>query len=178
MASRRGSQPFGAVLRRAHTADKGSGWRSYAALAAVTGYAPPEPGCEEDVLQAKAEWLLSQTGWLWYHANVSLLDRPGWLDLFACHPARHTVMAVELKTAGGRVSAEQHAWAQGLVASGVPVYIIRPAQWGILCAVADGRATEHELEAVRYVAPAARVARAKARKTKSPAPLAAEQVTR
>ena len=45
------------------------------------------------------------------------------------HPARHLVLARELKTDLGRVSAEQSVWLEGMRHAGIDAKVWRPADW-------------------------------------------------
>jgi hypothetical protein len=90
----------------------------------------------EAALQAAVVELARHTGWLIMHQRPAQV-RPGrWItpttgdvgfpDLVLAHPTRG-VLFVELKTAVGRVSPEQHKWHAVLRAAGQEVHVWRPA---------------------------------------------------
>ena len=95
---------------------------------------------------SETDWLrtvgdtLDLTGWSWIHhrpgrrtngtwvtATQGNCGR-GWPDIFAVRGAR--AIAIELKTAGGRVTAEQTGWHERLRAAGIEAQLIRlPQDW-------------------------------------------------
>lgn len=80
-------------------------------------------------------------GWsLSYHTGDSRRSDLGWPDLVLAHPGRSAVLFAELKTADGRVSAEQWAWLQALHAGGLSAALWRPVDWPEVQEVLAGRA--------------------------------------
>lgn len=65
-------------------------------------------------------------------------DGKGWPDLVLCHQKKGRLMFIELKTATGKVSPEQHAWFDALrevtfrCSPVVRMYLIRPADFDFL----------------------------------------------
>ena len=90
----------------------------------------------EAALQAAVIELARLHGWLVMHQRPAQV-RPGrWItpttgdigfpDLVLAHPSRGVIFA-ELKTAVGRVSAEQQKWIATLKAAGCEVHVWRPS---------------------------------------------------
>ena len=91
---------------------------------------------------SETEWLtslgdvLDLTGWSWIHHRPGRRTNGkwvtptqgnsgrGWPDVFAVRGPR--AIAIELKTAGGRVTAEQTGWLERLRAAGIEAHLIRP----------------------------------------------------
>lgn len=110
-------------------------WRTKAGVAYLQSqWERPCPlDAEESELQARTEYTLKRFGWRWYHANVSILDEAGFLDLtcYRCFPgqARGTMLMLELKTERGEIRPEQEAWAKCWLEYGIPVYLVRPRNY-------------------------------------------------
>lgn len=67
-------------------------------------------------------------GWRTYHPWMSVRSVPGWPDLFAVRRGR--AVAVELKTARGRVTEAQREWIAALNAvPGITALVATPADW-------------------------------------------------
>lgn len=64
-----------------------------------------------------------QLGWRVYHTHDSRRSNPGFPDLVL---VRERVIWAELKTAHGRVNAQQQAWIDRLQAAGQEAYLWRP----------------------------------------------------
>ena len=62
------------------------------------------------------------------HMTPVAADGKGWPDLFLAHRTAGC-MALELKSAKGRVSPEQNEWLNVLNAAGIPAHVVRPADW-------------------------------------------------
>jgi hypothetical protein len=63
-------------------------------------------------------------------------DGKGFPDLIL---VRDSVLAIEVKTAKGRVSSEQHEWLGAFAAAGVRAMVARPADWSrVLSALCGG----------------------------------------
>lgn len=72
--------------------------------------------------------LAKQSGWLCYHTHRSDRSAPGFPDL--CLTNGDRLIFAELKTATGKVTAEQNTWLGLLRHTGrVEVYLWRPADW-------------------------------------------------
>lgn len=56
-------------------------------------------------------------------------DGKGFPDLILVNPARRRVLAVELKTAKGRLRPEQSLWLSWLDTCGLPAQVWRPQDW-------------------------------------------------
>ena len=65
-------------------------------------------------------------GWSVYHTFDSRRSASGFPDLVL---VRDRIIYVELKSAKGRQSAAQMAWAHALSAAGAEVYLFRPDDW-------------------------------------------------
>lgn len=68
--------------------------------------------------------LADRLGYEWHHETDSRKSRPGFPDLHIVGYGRHWVF--ELKTATGRVEAEQSTWINAYKAAGVDARIVRP----------------------------------------------------
>lgn len=79
-------------------------------------------------------------GWLVYHPWLSVRSSAGWPDLFCVHPGRRQVLAIEVKSQRGRVSAAQQAWLAALAAAGIPAFVVRPAPAGGEMSIEDALA--------------------------------------
>lgn len=62
-----------------------------------------------------------------YHETPVGADGKGWPDLILTRAGR--LVAAELKSERGRLTAEQAAWISALRAAGVEVFLWRPSQW-------------------------------------------------
>lgn len=56
-------------------------------------------------------------------------DIAGFPDLLLIHPGAARIVAAELKTNTGRLTAHQKKWLQDLRAAGVETYVWRPSNW-------------------------------------------------
>lgn len=84
-------------------------------------------------LQAAVTDLLDLFGWMWQHQRPARTQHgwttavEGWVgfpDLIAVRGTR--MLAIELKSAKGRVSAAQQAWLTALAETGVETFVWRP----------------------------------------------------
>jgi VRR-NUC domain len=100
--------------------------------------APAEPpGISEQAFQDAVIRTAREAGWTFlYHTYRSTRSMGGFPDLIMCHrdasrePGRYPMLAVELKTDAGQVSAAQQAWLEALAGStGVVAACWRPSQW-------------------------------------------------
>lgn len=83
---------------------------------------------EEQHLQAAVEAELRLRGWRYFHSHDSRRSVAGFPDLICIRGAR--VLAVELKTAAGRVSREQREWLDAFELAGVEAHLWRlPGDW-------------------------------------------------
>lgn len=85
-------------------------------------------------LQGAVVQMAKALGYLVYHDHDSRGNEPGLPDLIMVHAGQRRCLAVELKTASGRLRDEQRAWAQALGAVrdewGQPEYWLwRPGDW-------------------------------------------------
>lgn len=112
----------------------------------ITSSNPPQmPAMSEADLQRLISDAASALGWRWLHI-YPLRTRARWAtpvagslgegfqDLFLCLPRQRRLLAIELKAARGTVSAEQLTTHALLVASGLEVLIVRPADSTTSCA--------------------------------------------
>ena len=76
----------------------------------------------QDAIVSEAKLL----GWLVYHTWNSEHSPAGFPDLFLVHPQTGRRLALELKTAKGKVSIEQEQWLSALAVCGIPAMVIRP----------------------------------------------------
>lgn len=78
-----------------------------------------------------------------YHTNDSRRSAPGFPDLVLARPAGPRgparVVAIEVKTEGGRVTSDQEAWLDVLSAAGIPAVVARPADLEAVTRVLVGR---------------------------------------
>ena len=65
-------------------------------------------------------------GWKVHSVWNSQHSPAGWPDLFLVHPQTGRRLALELKTARGKVSIEQEQWLSALAVCGIPAMVIRP----------------------------------------------------
>lgn len=70
--------------------------------------------------------MADRLGWRWHHETDSRRSEAGFPDLVLVHP-NHGVLWLELKTAKGRVRAEQHNWIYALQQAGQRAFVVRPA---------------------------------------------------
>jgi hypothetical protein len=72
-------------------------------------------------------------GFLCYHTRDSRRSVPGFPDTVLVHPGRPgrpgTVLFVELKRQGGRLTVDQKQWRDVLLAAGARWFCWRPDQW-------------------------------------------------
>lgn len=80
---------------------------------------------EAELLQAVRD-LARMRGWLVYHTHRSDRSEPGFPDVIAVHPRGH-LLAVELKSATGRITREQRTWLEALQHAGVDARVWYPA---------------------------------------------------
>lgn len=90
----------------------------------------------ESEWQAQVVQLMTATGWHHLHVRrtigrgrkwVTATNVIGWPDIYAWHPRQSRTIAVELKSANGKLTAEQHDVLRSLAAAGVETYVWRPA---------------------------------------------------
>jgi hypothetical protein len=81
---------------------------------------------EEKDLQAAIVAEAKALGWKVHSVWNSQHSPAGWPDLFLVHPQTGRRLALELKTAGGKVSIEQEQWLSALAVCGIPAMVIRP----------------------------------------------------
>lgn len=83
------------------------------------------PMTERDLTRCVVD-AAKECGWLVYHTFLSKWSKPGFPDLTLCHPERHKLMFLELKSAKGKVSEPQQGWLDALAAvPGVEARVIR-----------------------------------------------------
>jgi hypothetical protein len=85
------------------------------------------PAMTERMLQDAVVELALTLKWRTYHTYDSRRSNPGWPDLILVR--RNRIVAIELKSAKGRVSVEQLAWFGALEAAGVECHVYRPSEW-------------------------------------------------
>lgn len=95
------------------------------ALASYARAPASRASVRERDLQSQVMALLKVNGWLAYHTYDSRRSAPGFPDIVATKGRR--LLALELKTATGKVTIEQYQWlmALGSVAGG-EAYVVRP----------------------------------------------------
>jgi hypothetical protein len=81
---------------------------------------------EERDLQVAIVQEAKQLGWMCFHQWNSKHSPAGFPDLFLVHPATGRRLALELKTATGKVSIEQRDWLAALSQCGIPTAVVRP----------------------------------------------------
>lgn len=69
-------------------------------------------------------------GWAVYHTHFSRHSQAGYPDLTLVRGRR--LVFAELKTATGRMSAEQQQWLNRLALTGVETFLWRPADWPVI----------------------------------------------
>jgi hypothetical protein len=84
---------------------------------------------EEQYIQASFETHARAAGWLVYHVHDARRSAPGWPDAFCVRNGR--AVAVELKSATGRVSRDQALWIAELDSVfGITAFVARcPRDW-------------------------------------------------
>lgn len=106
-----------------------------AAVRAQLGIEEPvvEPLSERDVREerrflGRVVGALRTAGWLAFHCHDSRRSEPGLPDVIAVRGS--TLLALELKTPDGRVTAEQERWLDALArVERVEAKLVRPEQW-------------------------------------------------
>jgi len=87
---------------------------------------PADELVSEKRFQAELVRVLELTGWRVYHTYDSRRSAPGFPDLVCLKGQR--LLALEVKSATGRVTPDQRAWLQALsIIPGVSAYVVRPA---------------------------------------------------
>ena len=81
----------------------------------------------EKQLQNNILQLASLSGWLAYHTFNSRRSEPGFPDLVLAR--RDRLLFAELKSAKGRLTSEQKAWAAALKETSAEIYLWRPKDW-------------------------------------------------
>jgi hypothetical protein len=76
----------------------------------------------QDAIVSEAKLL----GWKVHSVWNSQHSPAGWPDLFLLHPQTGRRLALELKSAKGKVSIEQEQWLSALAVCGIPAMVIRP----------------------------------------------------
>jgi len=88
---------------------------------------------EDEILEGLSD-AMTLAGWRWVHIRRSDLalvqGMTGFPDLFAVHPT-YGGLALEVKAARGRESAEQAAWIILLRAAGIPAAIVYPNDYDL-----------------------------------------------
>lgn len=110
---------------------------------------PPHDLPEKDFTKLVIDYARSR-GWRTAHFRPAMTsdghwvtavqgDGAGFVDIVLVRPGAPglpgTVLWVELKSDGGRLSADQRAWRDVLLAAGERWYCFRPAQWAELVGV-------------------------------------------
>lgn len=85
--------------------------------------AVPLPDLTEKQWQAQVVQLARTLGWKHYHTFRSTRSPSGFPDLIL---ARDRLVALELKTETGEVSAHQAGWIRALHHAGAEIYVARP----------------------------------------------------
>jgi hypothetical protein len=65
-------------------------------------------------------------GWMFFHPYDSRRSTPGFPDVVLVHPRTGQLLVAELKSAAGRLTADQAAWLAALAAAGVDARVWRP----------------------------------------------------
>jgi len=100
---------------------------------AVAGARKGRAGCQtppmpERVLQRLVRAVAVVMGWEFYHTHDSRRSDPGFPDCALTRDGR--LVFAELKTARGKLSADQERWLAALRrVAGVEVYVFRPQDW-------------------------------------------------
>jgi len=90
------------------------------------------PRVTERQFQAQVEKYLRLCGYLVYHTYLSIKSAPGFPDILAVKPGERgeagRVLAIELKTIDGKISANQALWGEAFAAVGgnVEYFLWRP----------------------------------------------------
>jgi hypothetical protein len=96
------------------------------------------PALSEAQWQQRVADLADVRGWLWMHLRPARTTQgwrtpisgplgAGWPDLLLCRGPR--LVALELKSARGRVTPQQEAVLAALAAAGVETHVARPSEW-------------------------------------------------
>lgn len=95
---------------------------------ALRQWSPLPDDLSEAAFQRTVVDLAQWRGWRSYHTHDSRRSSPGWPDLVLVRGDR--LLAVELKTRTGRVTADQRAWLAALgQVPGVEAFVWRPSDW-------------------------------------------------
>jgi hypothetical protein len=92
----------------------------------MTAQAAPKPLSERQ-FQRQVEDALRLFGWRFYHTWNSFNSARGFPDVIAVRPPR--AVALELKSAKGKVTPDQQAWVTAMAESGIEAGIWRPEDW-------------------------------------------------
>jgi hypothetical protein len=79
-----------------------------------------------DELQQAIIDLAGRLGWMHYHTHDSRHSDAGFPDLVLVHAGKHRVVWIEVKTAGGIVTAAQEAWHDALARCDEEIYVVYP----------------------------------------------------
>ena len=95
--------------------------------AVLTSDFDPSALSEKD-LQRAVMRAYQDAGWLAFHEFDSRFSTSGFPDVFAVHPTTGHSHFVELKSAKGKLRAEQVEWIAALERAGHEVFVLRPEQ--------------------------------------------------
>jgi hypothetical protein len=84
----------------------------------------PKSTLTESQWQTQVISIAKMYGWTWYHTMDSRRSKPGFPDLILAKHGR--AIAVELKTAKGKVSETQRMWLELLFSAGMEAAVWRP----------------------------------------------------
>ncbi len=113
--------------------------RRPALLAEEPPTAPAEDPASEKELQADVVRFAKRHGWLVYHTTDSRKSAAGFPDLILLRGS--VLIVAELKTATGKVTADQATWLESFRAAGVATYLWRPGDWLVIQRVLSAPAT-------------------------------------
>jgi hypothetical protein len=91
----------------------------------------------EKSFQAAVVQLARLTGWKLFYVRESVGSPHGWPDLVLCRGG--VLLARELKTESGRLSAHQREWIAALEQCGIDVAVWRPRDWPTIEATLKGQ---------------------------------------
>jgi len=95
-----------------------------------SGRAILDLACDEKTFQRAVVDLATWNGWKVHWVWNSRHSPAGWPDIFAVRGAR--MVALELKTERGRITAAQEDWILTLKAAGVEAFFARPSEWDMI----------------------------------------------
>ncbi len=94
---------------------------------------PVDDGVSEKAFMAEVVALARRHGWLVFHTTDSRKSQAGFPDLVLLRGNR--LIVAELKTATGKLGADQKTWIEAFAAAGAMACVWRPGDWSAIAAL-------------------------------------------